>query len=298
LCELVDLTALNKRAIESMVRAGACDAFGNRAQLLAAIDGAVEAGQRAARDRESGQAGLFGAMFADDEEAPDPPLPDLPDLPQRERLQGEKEMLGFYVTGHPLEAYRDKISELRTHTTQTLEGLDKHTEVKLCGILLGVNRRRTKEGKLWASLQIEDLDGNVDAMVFNSVYETLLPNLVEDRAMLIKAKVMPEEGGPPKLSVQDLIPLDQARVDLPSLIAIRVRLAPASTAPNGASEKVEQLAELFARKPGEAQVRFQLDRPRDFSVTLDVRARVRPDKEFAAEVTRICGAESLQVLGG
>jgi DNA polymerase-3 subunit alpha len=105
---------------------------------------------------------------------------------------------------------------------------------------------------------------------------------------------MPEEGGPPKLSIQEIIALDDARVDLPSLLAIRIRLSAGT--PNGAQAKAEQLQELFARKPGQAQIRLRLEKPKDFALTLDVAARVRPDREFVSEVKRICGEESLEIM--
>ena len=296
LCETVDLAALSKRVLESLVKAGAMDEFngGNRAQLTAALDGALEAGQRHWKDKASGQSGLFGPLLGE-EEQPDPPLPNIKDWTTKEKLTSEKEMLGIYVSGHPLEAYADKIPELRSHTAQTLEGVEKGTEVRLCGMLTSIARRRTKEGKPWASLQIEDLDGNLDAMVFSTSYDALNERLVEDRAYLIKGKVYPEEGGPPKISIQDVVLLDEARVDLASLLSIRVRLGASGAAEEG--DRAQQLASLFARKPGEAQVRVRLDKPKDFSVTLDIVARVRPDKEFKAEVTRIFGPDALEIMG-
>ena len=105
---------------------------------------------------------------------------------------------------------------------------------------------------------------------------------------------MPEEGGPPKLSLQEIIALDDARVDLPSMLSIRIRLSVG--APNGAMAKADELSALFLRKPGQAQIRLRLEKPKDFSLTLDVAAKVRPDREFMAEVKRICGDESLEIM--
>ena len=106
-CESVDMASINRRMIESLIRAGAMDSFeGHRAQLMAAVEGAMEAGQRAQRARDSGQEGLFGDAFGDEEAHQERPLPALPESTLREKLLGEKEMLGFYVTGHPLDQYR------------------------------------------------------------------------------------------------------------------------------------------------------------------------------------------------
>ena len=194
---------------------------GTRAQLFAVIDGAMETGARAHRDRESGQSGLFAMLVAEQPKAGHT-LPNVKDWTGSEKLTAEKEMLGFYITGHPLDQYMDKVRELATHSTGQLEGLAKNTEVALCGILTGVARRRSKEGKLWASLQIEDLEGAVEAMVFSTQYERLLSSLVEDQAVLVRGLVLPEENAPPKISVQDIVPLEVARIRLPSLISIKV----------------------------------------------------------------------------
>ncbi len=292
-CERVDLSAVNRRVMESLIKSGALDNLGaNRAQLNAIIDQAMESGQRLWKDRQSGQSGLFGNMFTDGPAQEEHPLPNLPPWTPQQTLSGEKEILGIYVTGHPLDEYNDKVSELATFTTDRLEGLEKGTEVALCGILTGIQRRRSKEGKLWASMQIEDREGSVEGMVFSTQYDRLLAALVEDKAILIKGLVLPEDNAPPKISIQDLTPLDVARVNLPALISIRIPLGA-----NGA-EKATALNQLFIRKNGQTEVRLRLEKPRDFSVILDVASKVRPDKEFRAEVERICGPESVEVLAG
>jgi DNA polymerase-3 subunit alpha len=290
-CERVDLGSVNRRMIESLIKAGAMDSLeGTRSQLLAVIDSAMETGSRAWKDRASGQSGLF-ALLIEEQPASDHHLPAVKDWTSQEKLNAEKEMLGFYITGHPLDEHMAKVKELATHFTGGLEGLAKGTEVALCGILTGVARRRSKEGKLWASMQIEDLEGSVEAMVFSTQYERLLPSLAEDKAVLVRGLVLPEENAPPKISVQEIVPLEVARVSLPSLIAIRVPVNGA-----GESERAAALRNLFDQKPGDTEVRLRLEKPRDFSVILDVTVKVRADKEFCAEVTRICGAEAIEVM--
>jgi DNA polymerase-3 subunit alpha len=291
LCERVDLGSINRRMIESLIRAGATDALeGARAQLFAAVESAMEAGQRASRDRENGQGGLFGDMAAA-EEPLERPLPAVPEWSGREKLAGEKEMLGFYVTGHPLDQYEDKVRELSTHDTSNLEGLEKGTAVALCGVLTGIQRKRNREQKAWASMQLEDRGGSVEAMVFAASFERLAQMVVEDQAVLVRGLVLPEENAPPKISIQDIVPLEVARVPLPSLISIRVWLGR-----NGVADKAGALEELFRSKPGETQVRLRLELPRDFTVILDIPAKVRPDREFRSTVEKICGAECLEVL--
>jgi DNA polymerase-3 subunit alpha len=291
-CERVDLTCVNRRMIESLVKAGALDSFkGTRSQHFAIIDSAMETGQRAQKDKISGQTGLFMLEVAE-QGVDNHPMPTVPDWENLQKLAGEKEMLGFYVTGHPLDNWADKVRELATHNSDTLEGLEKGAELVLCGMVGAVQRRRNKEGKPWASFSLEDHNGTIECMVFTTHYERLLNELVDDRAVMLRGCALPEEGAATRVSVQDIVPLDVARVPLPSLIAIRVAMSQ-----NGVN-KAEALSELFVRKPGDAEVRLRLEKPRDFSVILDVTTRVRPDKQFRAEIERICGPEAMEILAG
>ncbi len=122
-------------------------------------------------------------------------------------------------------------------------------------------------------------------------YERLCEFLVEDQAVLVRGTALPEESAATKISVQDIVPLDIARVPQPSLIAIKVWLNR-----NGVSDKAAALQQLFTAKPGGTQVRLRLENPRDFSVVLDVETKVKPDRAFRAEVERICGPECIEVL--
>jgi DNA polymerase-3 subunit alpha len=141
-------------------------------------------------------------------------------------------------------------------------------------------------------MKLDDRRGAVDAMVFAPRYEDLLSSLQEDAAVFLRASVLPEESGPPKLSVQEMVKLEDARVDLPSLISIRMWLKDETSADN-----MTALSDLFTRKRGATDVRLRLEKPRDFSVVLDVpNTRVRPDREFRAELEKICGPESMEVL--
>jgi DNA polymerase-3 subunit alpha len=289
--ERVDLAAVNRRGIESLIKAGAMDTLpGGRAQKMAVIDECMETGQRARKDRDSGQTGLFGELLESGSAgAPARVFPNVPEWDARVKLRGEKETIGFYVTGHPLDEYRWKIGELATHASDSLEGVERGTEVTLCGLLTGIARRRNKEQKQWAVAQLEDWTGATEALIFAGRYAVLEKEIEEDRAVVVRGKAMPEEDGSVKLNVQEIVPLEQARVSLPSLIAIRVRVG-------GGAARASELQGLFQRKPGATAVRLKLEKTRDFVLLLDVAARVQPDREFRAEVGRICGPESIEVL--
>ena len=291
-CERVNMGAVNRRVLESLIKAGAFDSFGgNRAQLNEALDRALETGLRANRDRALGQHGLFGGLDLGDSHKPEITLARLPDWTMEQKLAGEKEVLGIYVSGHPLDRYRDKVADLATHYTDKLEELEKGAPIALCGILTCITRKTNRDGKYWASCKFDDGRGSCEAMVFANRYEELLSCLKEDSAVFIRASALPEEGAPTKVSIQEMTPLEDARVNLPSLISIRFWLKD-----DASHDKVNALNDLFGRKTGSTEVRLRLEKPRDFSVILDVTTKVRPDREFRAELERICGPESLEIL--
>ena len=169
-CENVDLRLLNKRVLESLIKAGAFDSMGvKRTQLLAVLDRAMELGQKLQREADSGQHGLFiGAA-----DSPPPPpfaMPEVPDWTEAERLAAEKEVLGFYVTGHPLEKYSQRLATMTKHDTSSIEEMEHDSTVTLAGILRGLRVKPSKKGDLWASAQLEDLRGAVELLVFPKAY--------------------------------------------------------------------------------------------------------------------------------
>jgi DNA polymerase-3 subunit alpha len=217
----------------------------------------------------------------------------VPDWTDKEKLAGEKELLGFWVTGHPLDRYEDKIADLANNNTSTLENLARGTEVAMCGVLSTISRKRNKEGKPWAALTIEDRLGAVEGMVFSTQYERLTAQIVEDTAVLIRGLVLPEENAAPKINIQDIIALDNVRIDMPTVISIRVWLGR-----SGEQDRAVALEQLFRAKPGDTQVRLRLDLPREFSVILDVPAKVKPDREFKKMVAEICGPDAIEKVAG
>jgi DNA polymerase-3 subunit alpha len=293
-CERVDLTAVNRRVIESLIKAGAMDSFpGTRAQKMAVVEDCIESGQRAQKDRLSGQGGLFGDLLGPaGVEKVHRFFPDVPGWTRIESLRGEKEMIGFYVTGHPLDDFKDKVLELATHDSETISKAEKGQEVVMCGILTGVQRKRTKDQKPWATMRLEDWKGSTELLVFTAKYEQLQQELIEDRAVLVRARALPEEDGSVKLSAQEMTGLDVARLDYPSIISIRVRVGANGNDP----DKPGRLKSLIDSKPGDTSVRLRLEKSRDFILNLDLPQKVRPDKEFKAQLERICGPDALEVL--
>jgi DNA polymerase-3 subunit alpha len=155
----LDLRLANKRVFEALAASGALDSFGaRRSQLHAAVDAAIEWGQKRRTDRESGQGNLFGGGAAS-AAAPDAPagggLPDLPDWDERTRLAQEKATLGFYVSGHPLESLRGLLADFASHGTATLRDLPSGSEASVGGIVTDLRKRKSKKGSWWASFQLE-----------------------------------------------------------------------------------------------------------------------------------------------
>ena len=292
-CEKVDLRHINKRVLESLIKAGAMDSLGaRRAQLMSALDRALEAGAKVQRDRESGQQGLFGLPAAGEPEDAGAQLPEVPEWEERQLLAAEKETLGFYVSGHPLATYLEKLGQICSADTASLENHPANEEVTLGGLIAGVRHMRSKRGAPWAIVQLEDLRGFVDLLIFPETYKRVYDRLQADAAVFVRGRILPEENAAPKMAVSDLLALDTMEVKLAENLIIRVRLG-ANGSGDGAAQR---LAEVFQRKPGRANVRLQITREGDFRVTLEPAMKVRPDKEFLAEVEAICGKGSVVVI--
>ncbi len=123
-----------------------------------------------------------------------------PTGPTRKSSTNEKELLGFYVTGHPLDAWIDKVCELGKHSSETLEGLEKGADIAICGIMTGIQRRRNKEGKPWAMFQLEDKLGAVECMVFTTQYEQVAVNVLLRTSRCSSAAWLFRKKAPPPRS--------------------------------------------------------------------------------------------------
>ena len=288
-CENVDLRLLNKRVIESLIKAGALDSLGaRRAQMMAVLDRAMELGQRRQREDASGQHGLFLAG-AEEQAAPPLELPDIAEWPEAERLAGEKEVLGFYVTGHPLEKYAARLAGLTRHDSSSLDSLEYEAPVTLAGILTGLRVRPSKKGDLWASGNLEDMRGSVELLVFPQALQQLRPVLKLETALLIKGRVRHEENARPKVVVSEARPLEGEMNGAKAELLIRVNLAEAS------ETVVENVEKLLAAYPGENPVVFELIRPGDFRARLRPRRAggVKAEAELLTRLREICGEEAV-----
>jgi DNA polymerase-3 subunit alpha len=279
------LRLLNKRVIESLIKAGAFDSLGaRRAQHMAVLDRVMDLGQKRQRESSSGQHGLFMGGV----DLPPPPpleLPEVPEWTEAERLAGEKEVLGFFVTGHPLEKYMGWLAAITRHDSSSLEDLAHEAPVTLAGILTGLRVRPSKKGDLWASGMLEDNRGSVELLVFPQAYQQLQGVLKRDAPLLIKGRVRHEENQRTKVVVNEARPLEAAVNGPKSQLRIRVDLAAVG------ESFAADLAELLAAHPGNSSVILELTRPGEFVAALRVsRPRaVQADEEFISRLRALCG---------
>ena len=293
-CEKIDLRLLNKRVLESLIKSGAVDSLGTRAQLMAALDRAMERGQKTQRDADMGQQGLFG-VFQSDTPQDEDRLPSVPDWDEHQRLAAEKEILGFFITGHPMEKYRDKLLDFTDYRdTATISAMKQSTgkdEITTAGIIGGVRVVKSRKGDLYAQAVLEDMAGSVDVIVFPEAYRRLAEKLRMEVPVLVRAAVRVEEGANPKLAISSITSLDEAKAKLPRSLRIRLPLETAMP------ETVDALHILFRERRGEAKVLFSLERPGDFSVVMEADGyNVQADRVFIARAEELCGRGSVQVV--
>jgi DNA polymerase-3 subunit alpha len=290
-CERVDGRAVNRRVIESFVKSGSFDSLElRRAALFAGIDSAMEAGQKHQRDLEQGQANLFGILAAADEPAgATRRLPDASEWGEGERLAYEKESLGFFITGHPLERFRAELEQWATATTATIADKAELPEVSIGGIIAALRLIRTKKGDRMASFILEDLDGGAEALVFPETYKRVAPRLAEDQVVLVKAKAEVVEEGKTRLIVSELLPLEQAKLADARFVTIRV--------PIGAwdKRKGEKLRDILESHRGDCPVTLELVRPGAYAVAVAPKPyyKVRPDTALRDEVESLLGPGAL-----
>jgi len=293
-CEKVDLRLLNKRVIESLIKSGAMDAMGRRSQLMAVIDSAMEQAQKSQRDVAMGQHGLFGVFAEEDDKHVEKPLPNIPDWEEHQRLSAEKEILGFFITGHPLEKYREKLLDCSSLTTEDLAQMKSSTgrdEVLVGGILKAVRVSKSKKGDLYAQGRLEDMNGSVDILCFSESFKRLADKLKLDVPVLVKGSLRVEEGSNVKLMISDITPLEEAQPKLPRSLRIKVPLEIAS------SGTIDALHTICSERKGEAKVLFDLERKGDFTVVMEAEGyNVLPDRSFINRVEELCGRGSVIII--
>ena len=306
-CEKVDLRLLNKRVLESLIKAGAMDAFGGRAQVSAALDRAMERAQKSQRDQAAGQHGLFG-IFDDmpaAATAKEDALPSVPEWDEHTRLANEKEVLGFFVSGHPLDKYREKLRNLKVVDTATAcemkpepqvfrrGGNDApQNELQIAGVITGLKVAKSKRsGEMYAQACLEDTVGKIELIAFPQSYEKLAERLKIDVPVLVRGVLRGEEDAAPKLAVSSIQAIEDVKLKLPDSLRIRVPLHHPDAA------LLSKLQAILVGAPGTGKVLLDLEEPGEFCAVLEPHnVLVAADRQFIDQVEDLVGRGSVRVI--
>jgi DNA polymerase-3 subunit alpha len=296
LCEQADLRLVNKRVLESLIKAGALDSLvpggaadtrRTRARLFAAVDKAIEHGGRHQRDRDKGQNQLFGG--GDDDAHGAVPLADAVPWAEAVQLAGEKEALGFYFSGHPLDRFAD---DLRTFGAKRVAELtDSLPDVWTAGIVSGLRPLKTKKGDRMAVFMLDDVAGALEVVVFPEAFGKH-GSLIEADAMLLVRGKFEKDDESARIVATELQPIAMLQERTTKEVVIHL------AAQSQARSMFEQLAELLARHRGDRRVYLELDvngREKPLRVRSEVAMRVRPSERLVSEVEQLCGSGSVEL---
>lgn len=306
-CEKIDLRMMNKRVLESLCKAGALDSFGRRSQVMAAIDKAIERAQRSQKDAAAGQHGLFG-MFNDEpaagSSASEDALPPAPEWDEHTRLANEKEVLGFFVSGHPMDRYREKLRNLKVVDTATACEMkpepvvfrrgqaEPQNEIQIAGVITGLKVAKSKRsGEMYAQASLEDTVGKIDLIAFPQSYEKLAEKLKIDVPVLVRGSLRGDEDAAPKLAISQITALEDVKIKLPEALRIRVPLHSPDVA------LLDELEALFRSAPGAGKIMLRLEEPDVFAADLEPKGYgVAADVQFIERVESLVGVGAVQVI--
>ena len=284
------------------------DAFGGRAQLTAALDKAMERAQKSQRDEAAGQHGLFGIFDSDihssakhnDEDA----LPSVAEWDEHTRLQNEKEVLGFFVSGHPMDKYREKLRNMKVVDTVTAcemkpepqvfrrRGEEPQNEISIAGVITGLKVAKSKRsGELYAQATLEDTVGKIELIAFSANYEKLKDKLKIDVPVVVRGVLRGEEDSAPKLSLSNIQALEDVKIKLPDSLRIKVPLH------NPDAALLEKLHAVFLGAPGKGKVLLDLEEPGEFCAVLEPHnITVAADRLFIDHIEELVGRGGVRVL--
>jgi DNA polymerase-3 subunit alpha len=225
LCESVDLAHMNRAGIEALLKAGALDCLGaRRSQLMEGIGPALQAGSRAQKDRDAGQLGLFGSA-PPEETKPTEGLPDIPEWPETQILAFEKEVLGFYVTSHPLAAHEEVIRAFGSTGIGAMKEMDDGKKVIFGGMFTEVRETFPRSGrnkdKKMALVRLEDFEGSVSGVIFSEHYGKCQEHVEPDRIVFIEG-TLDQTREDPSVKIDRVIPIERAFQELAGCVTIRI----------------------------------------------------------------------------
>lgn len=287
-CQRVDTRKVNRRSLEALIRSGSLDHLGpNRASLIATLNAALQAAEQHTNATNNGQADLFGAAVAPQHVT----LATVDDLSLDEKLQGEKEVLGFYISGHPLQRYE---AELKQFITAPLVAINPHKSqtALVAGWVVGLRTLFTKRGDRMAIITLEDRTGRLDLTVFSEVFNNHKDLLNKDQLLIVEGEVSIDDyTGSSKVMARRLFNIQQAREIYARRILVKITADKASTT---LLDKLRQILVPFC--PGSCPVFIEYYRP-DSSVQLALGAnwQVRPAEELLRSMQAVLGDDAVAV---
>jgi DNA polymerase-3 subunit alpha len=287
LCEQVDGRSLGRKTLEALIKTGACDSFGQtRATLFAQIDRTLARAASILSDKQKGQSSLFGAF--EDKTAPMPEaISHLEEWPQHELLKHEKELLGFYVTGHPLTPFAPILEKYTLATTAKLAELPNRSLTRIGGLIAAAQHGFSKKsGKPYSMVTLEDLEGSVQMLVMNE-HEKFRPMLEVNQAILVVGEISTTEDKP-KLFPQEIMPLADAPKKYTRQVHLRLNAAHLQP------EDLENIRDLLAASPGKCPVFLCFMMPGGGMVFIETHDRiaVAPSLELEHAVNKLLGEKT------
>ena len=294
-CENVDLRAANKQVIEALIKAGAFDRLGgNRAQMMAGLEKAMQIGATSQADKQNGQMNFFGHMTGDSDYSQDQQsLPDVPPWPEMQMLVFEKQVLGFYVTSNPLSHHAETINLYSTHNSSKLAGANQGRQIVIGGMITKIRYTLTKTGRnagsKMAYFTLEDLQGQVEVVMFPDTLNKFGDLVVADSIVFVKGKLDYKREKPNILAVE-LIDLENVREKLAAKIRIRL------DAKDVTKEKVASIKSICQHHRGKSPVyvAIKTDKGRVYAAA-DRQLSVNPDNDFCRKMRQLVGPDNFQL---
>jgi len=294
-CENVDLRAANKQTIDALIKAGAFDRLGgNRAQMIAGMEKAMQNGARLAADKLAGQMNLFGQTAGIEDYSQDHQrLPDIQPWPEAKMLAHEKEVLGFYVTSNPLSHCAEKIDIYSTHNSTQLTDCRQDQPVVIGGMIVKVRYHITRNGRnagsKMAVLVLEDLQGQVEVVLFPETLKKFADILTEDKVLFVRGKVDCRREKP-NVFAEELIELEQITARLAAKVRIDFQ------AENVTKEKIAAIKGICLHHKGKSPVcvSIETDTGRVYA-TANKKLSVTPDVEFCRKIKHLVGDKNFQL---
>ena len=290
-CTRVDLRKVNRRVIESLIKCGAFDSMGvKRAQMMASLDKIMDISQALQRDRDNGQISIFHAMGSNGAGAVAAiELPQIEEWHESQLLSYEKEAIGFYITGHPLEKYMKELKYLTNTDTNDIKEKQDEAEVSIAGIVTVVREINTKKGDRMAFATLEDLNGSLEVILFSDVYKNSISYLGGDVPVIVKGKIDKGEDNV-KIIASALYPLEQAKAAFVNTVHIK------ADANRIKADSMEKIRGVFNIHTGKSPVYFHLLwSDREVVVAASDEFKVDSSEKFIKDIETLLGEGSVVV---